>query len=67
MEGRIQREAAFTKDAIQAFRRAPFERREGFNLKHTLVWLAYSRKKGQYPEGDRRVSQGHRISFQILC
>ena len=72
VEGRIQREAAFTKDAIQAFRRAIREAR-GFQPEAHVGLARVFEEKGQYPEAIAeyrkaidQLSDSEPVIYQLL-
>jgi tetratricopeptide (TPR) repeat protein len=72
VEGRIQREAAFTEDAIQAFRRAIREAR-GFQPEAHVGLARLFEEKGQYPEAIAeyrkaidQLSDSEPVIYQLL-
>ena len=72
VEGRIQREAAFTEDAIQAFRRAIREAR-GFQPEAHVGLARVFEEKGQYPEAIAeyrkaidQLSDSEPVIYQLL-
>ena len=72
VEGRIQREAAFTEDAIQAFQRAIREAR-GFQPEAHVGLARVFEEKGQYPEAIAeyrkaidQLSDSEPVIYQLL-